>query len=237
MEHLVFKADFSQNGRPDASVFNHEVGDKWANGEQQSYVNDAEHSFIENGELVLRATPYQGVNKYASARMTTYGKLAFQFGRFVIRAKLPKGRGSWPAIWFMSVDSKAERVPWPFCGEIDLMEQAGREPDKIHFSLHSKTYNHKINTQKTYFENIAGVTDGYHDYEMQWKPGELAFFVDGVHYVTYRKNPMDGLEEWPFDKPYYLILNVAVGGFFGGQDVDVAAMPFEMRIASIEYYK
>lgn len=237
MEQLVFKADFSHDGRPDSTIFNHEVGDKWANQEVQSYVDDAEHSFVKDGCLVIRATPYNGKNKYASARLTTFGKVSFHYGRFVIRAKLPKGKGSWPAIWFLADDLKTSKVGWPACGEIDLMEQVGKDPETIHFSLHSKTYNHRINTQKTYFEHIDGVTDDFHDYEMQWKPGELAFLVDGVHYVTYRKCQNDTHDEWPFDKPYYLILNVAVGGFWAGPEVDDTALPFEMKIASIEYYK
>lgn len=237
MEKLVFKADFSKDGRPDSSVFVHEVGHKWANAEIQSYVDDADHSFVKDGVLHISATKYDGVNKYASARLTTFGKISFQYGRIIVRAQLPEGKGSWPAIWFLAEDLKTKRTGWPFCGEIDLMEQVGKDPNRVHFSLHSKTYNHIIGTQKTHSSPFTAVTTNFHDYELRWQPGELGFFVDGEHQVTYKKEVNDGLNEWPFDKPYYLILNVAVGGFWAGPEIDDAKLPFTMKISSIEYYK
>ena len=237
MEQLVFKADFSRPGRPDTNHFGHEVGDKWANSEMQSYVDDNEHSFIKDGMLHIVATPYNGKNKYASARLSTFGKVSFQYGRIVVRAQLPDGKGAWPAIWFLANDLRTHRTGWPYCGEIDLMEQVGKDPNRVHFSLHSKTYNHSIGTQKTHSAPFENVTTGFHDYELRWQPGELGFFVDGIHQITYRKEENDGLNEWPFDKSYYLILNVAVGGWWPGHDIDESKLPFIMKIASIEYYK
>ncbi len=184
---------------------------------------------------MLRATVASSACAYESARLVSYGKKSWQYGRFVISAKLPKGVGSWPAIWMLPDDIKTG-IRWPLCGEIDIMEHVGRDPENVHFSLHTGAFNHRKNNHRTYFEKIPGVLDEFHDYEMIWDETSISFLVDGKQKVTFEKKEGDTEAEWPFNKPYYLILNIAVGGFWGGPVKD-EDLPFEMIIRSIKIYQ
>lgn len=233
--HLVFEETFTKNGKPNPEHWTHEVGPKWSNNELQCYTDSLDQSFVHDGTLTLRAQLGKGGCAYESARLVTYGKHSWQYGRFVIRAQLPKGVGSWPAIWMLPDDIKTG-VRWPLCGEIDIMEHVGRDPETVHFSLHTGTFNHRKNNHRTYFEKMPGVMDEFHDYEMIWDENGISFLVDGVQKTEFRKKEGDTVAEWPFDKPYYLILNIAVGGFWGGPVRD-SDLPFEMKIRSIKIYQ
>jgi beta-glucanase (GH16 family) len=234
-DHLVFEENFQAKVlHPD--VWNIEVGEKWANDEKQCYVNHPKNiQFSDEGlTLVADVNPDHATCLYQSARLNTKGKKEWQYGTFVVRAAIPKGQGSWPAIWFLGHD--IGKVRWPLCGEVDLMETVGRDPEMMHFSLHSQKFNHIQRTQRTYFEKIPGIYQGFHDYKMIWRPEGFEFFVDDVSYATFPKIPGDVIESWPFDKPYYLIMNIAVGGTWGGT-IDPLSMPYKMTVASIKVYQ
>jgi beta-glucanase (GH16 family) len=234
-EKIVYQEDFTK-GHLREDVWQFEVGEKWFNQEKQCYVNDAKNlRFDDKGmHLVADVNPENARCRYQSIRMNTKGKKEWQYGTFVVRAKIPHGQGSWPAIWFLPTD--IGKVKWPQCGEIDLMEHVGRDPEVIHFSLHSQKYNHIIKTQITAFHKIKGVQDSYHDYQMVWRKEGLSFFVDDVHYATFPSRAEEGDLSWPFDKPYYLIFNLAVGGFWGG-DVNESQMPYTLSIQSLKVYQ
>ncbi len=232
---LVFEEKFLKDGAPDPEHWTHEVGPKWANNELQCYTDSLAQSHVKDGVLTLHAQVGSQGCAYESARLVTHGKHSWKYGRFVISAKIPKGVGSWPAIWMLPDDIKTG-IRWPLCGEIDIMEHVGRDPEVIHFSLHTGTFNHRKNNHRTYFEKIQGSLDEFHDYEMIWDEAGISFFVDGHKKVEFTKKEGDTLAEWPFDKPYYLILNVAVGGFWGGPVKD-EDLPFEMKIRSIKIYQ
>lgn len=233
-DKLVFVETF-QGPTLNDQVWNFEVGPKWANQEKQCYVNDPKnYQLSKDGLRIIADLNLQSSCRYQSVRMNTKGKKEWQYGTFVVRAKLPKGKGSWPAIWFLGHD--IGKVKWPLCGEIDLMEMVGHDPEVIHFSLHSQLNNHIIHTQRTKFQPIQGVQDGFHDYKMIWRPEGISFFVDDHHHVTFEKKAGDSFESWPFDKPYYLILNIAVGGTWGGQ-IHEPDLPYIMDINKVEVYQ
>jgi beta-glucanase (GH16 family) len=167
-----------------------------------------------------------------SARLVSRGKKHWLYGRFELRAKMPAGAGTWPAIWMLGIDE--EKVGWPRMGEIDIMEHVGRDQDTIHFSLHTGKYNHSKRTQITHTTKIEGVSDHFHDYVMEWDEEKISFEVDGVEHCKFYKK--DYIDSWPFDKPHYLILNVAIGGGFGGK-ADMDCLPASMEIESIRIYQ
>ncbi len=232
---LIFEENFEKRGRPNPEHWTHEVGEKWANNESQCYIDDPKNSFIQDGKLHLVATYHPNEHcKYRSARINTYGKKHFQYGKFVVRAKLPKGRGAWPAIWFLG-NTGVERVRWPKCGEIDLMEFAGNRPDQVSCAIHTESYNHKINTDIGTRIKLPQASDTFHDYTLIWTKSSLSFMVDEKEILKIEKKPTDTEAEWPFDKPYYMILNLAVGGWYGGPIHDTD-LPFHFEIESIKVY-
>ena len=233
---LVFEERFTRAGALNPTHWNNEVGDKWANQEKQCYTADPANVHIRDNRLFINATLHEeGPCKYRSARINTKDKLHWQYGRFVIRAKMPVGRGSWPAFWFLS-EGHANGVRWPLCGEIDLMEYAGNHPGRIIASLHTATYNHRINTERTTATFLEDVALAFHDYEMEWTNNHLVFSIDGKPYARYERKPDDSEREWPFDQPFYLIINMAVGGMFGGK-IEDADFPFVLEIDSIKVYQ
>ena len=226
--HLVFEEYFKQK-KLNENIWNIELGEKWFNDEKQCYVNNKKNLKLSSFGLRLIAdlNPLANSCRYQSSRINTRGKMEWQYGTFIIRAKIPFGIGSWPAIWFLPSD--IEKVKWPRCGEIDLMEHVGHNPETIHFSLHSLKQNHILGTQRTKFQKIPGVLEGFHDYQMIWRPEGISFFCDNVHIVTFEKHKKDNEETWPFDKPYFLILNIAVGGTWGGkiEEKDLKHQPYQ----------
>jgi beta-glucanase (GH16 family) len=232
---LVFYEDFDDEGQPKASDWNFQVGDKWANKELQCYTDAIENCFIQDSKLVIRATLNEGPCKYQSARINTKGKHAWQYGKFIIRAKMPKGRGSWPALWFLG-QNLSQEVRWPLCGEIDLMEFNGNQPHTIYGSLHSATYNHKIGTERTTTIHLKDPSDAFHDYGVEWTKDFISFSIDGNVYARYDKHKDDTEKEWPFDQPFYLIINLAVGGMFGGTVFD-EDLPYVLEVDWIKIYQ
>jgi len=233
---LIYQEKFTKDGPIDTQIWSYEVGTKWANNESQCYVDDGLHGFVKDGKFHIKATFHKNEEcPYRSARLNTKGKLEFQYGTITFRAKMPKGRGAWPALWLMGNTAK-NRVRWPLCGEIDLLEFAGNRPGIITCAIHTESYNHRINTQKGSRIAIPDASDAFHDYTLVWTDQYLSFQVDQEEYLRVEKQEGDTVEKWPFDQPYYLIMNLAVGGWYGGSIVD-EDLPYEMEIESIEIYQ
>ncbi len=236
---LVFSDEFQVDGAPDPQKWAWDVGaDKWGNQELEYYTAGA-NAQVEGGRLILTARrESMGGKDYTSARLVTYPMHGFQYGRFEIRAKLPRGKGSWPAIWLLPEDFRQGR-PWPLCGEIDIMEHVGWHEGWIHSSLHTQRYNHTLGTQLTHAQPLEDVCGRFHDYGLEWTPEKLEFFYDGEPVARFTKGAegRDTSEQgWPFDKPYYLILNLAVGGTWGGE-VDEQALPYRFEIEHVRIYQ
>lgn len=232
---LIFEETFNEGTLPNESNWDYDVGGKgWGNGELQYYTHaNPENVKIQDGKLIITAVrkEVEG-HPITSTRLVTRGKKHWLYGRFEIRAKMPKGKGTWPAIWMLGIDE--EKLGWPRMGEIDIMEHVGRDQDTVHFSLHTEKYNHPKKTQITYVSKIANVSDEFKTYVMDWSEEKISFEVDNEHYATFYKK--DYADSWPFDKPHYLILNLAIGGGFGGQ-VDMECLPATLEIESIRVYQ
>jgi len=231
---LDFEEDFSKQSSLNLSNWTIDVGDHGGgNGESQYYTPGMHNLNFNDGALNFEARKEKYESKdYTSAKILSKGKKEWQYGRFEIVAKLPKGKGTWPAIWTLGVKQHGEG--WPEMGEIDIMEHIGKNQDMIHFSLHSKRYNHKINTQPTFYTRIPNVSDEYKNYILEWDEDKIAFLVDDQHMATFYKK--DYLDSWPFDKPHYLILNLAVGGGWGGA-IDDSIFPQSLSIKSVRVFK
>src|SRR5690606_22702723 len=188
-----------------------------------------------DGILNIQATIHDASPcKYQSARIHTHHKKHFQYGTFVIRAKMPKGRGAWPAIWMLGADRNKD-LRWPACGEIDIVEFAGNRPLKASCAIHTASYNHKIDTDKGTRYDLPTATESFHDYILDWTKDHLIFMVDDKEVFRVEKENGDTDKEWPFDKPYNLIINLAVGGWYGGKIVDTD-LPYLFQIEHIQVF-
>ena len=229
---LVWEENF--NGKTlDEKNWNFELGNGcpncgWGNHERELYTKD-NHKLVD-GKLVITAKK-EG-DKYTSTRITTKGKKEFQYGRFEARAKLPVGQGIWPAFWMLG--KNIDNVGWPKAGEIDILEYIGREPDMVFTSLHTQdSHGNTINTKKTKFEDIE---EGFHVYAAEWDKDKITFFVDDKPVYTFV--PENKTEDtWPFKQPFYIILNMAIGGDFGGPEVDDKILPQEFIIDYVRVYQ
>jgi beta-glucanase (GH16 family) len=167
--------------------------------------------------------------------MVTEDLAEWQYGWIEVRAKLPKGRGMWPAIWMLS-ESRRE-VGWPECGEIDIMEHVGYDNDTIHGTIHTKAYNHMKGTQKGKTIFIENPNDEFHVFAIEWTPEKIDFMLDGVVY-NHIENEHKTTAEWPFDQKFYLILNVAVGGGWGGRKgIDESIFPQRMVVDYVRVFQ
>jgi beta-glucanase (GH16 family) len=231
---LTWSDEFNGSGAPDPAKWTYEEG-RIRNRELQFYTaRRRENARVENGNLVIEARrePWKDA-EYTSASLITKGRAEWQYGRVEVRAKLPGGRGTWPAIWMMPND----KLRWPDKGEIDIMENVGYEPDVIHANIHTQAYNHVKKTNKGAKITIERPDASFHLYALEWTPEKMEFFVDDKRYFTY-DNEKTGPAVWPFDKPFYLILNVAVGGSWGGQKgIDADAFPRRMEVDYVRVYQ
>ena len=200
----------------------------WGNNERQIYNRD--YVKVKNGNLVI--TALKDGNKYFSGKINTKDKVEFKYGNIEIRAKLATGQGIWPALWMLGAD--ISEVGWPASGEIDLMEYVGKEPHTLYNSLHTTaSHGETINSKKTIVNDIE---DGYHIYKTEWTEDHISFFIDGN--LTYTFTPVNyNDKEYPFQKPFYFLINLAVGGNFGGPDVDDSIFPAKFYIDYIKVSK
>lgn len=233
---LVFSDEFNTNGLPDSAKWTYETGgDGFGNNELQFYTqNRPENARIENGNLIIEARKEKWENnEYTSAKLVTKKTFPFQYGSVEVRAKLPKGKGTWPAIWMLSENIRE----WPDDGEIDIMEHVGYNEGFVHGSVHTKKYNHIIGTQKTDTILVKDATENFHIYRADWTPEKIEMFVDNQKFFTYI-NTEKMYEAWPFDQPFFLILNQAVGGNWGGKEgVDESIYPQKFYIDYVRIYK
>ncbi len=233
---LAWAEEFDRPGAPDPAVWTPEKG-YVRNGEAQYYTSGRpENARVENGLLVIEARRDGWEDKpITSASLTTKGKRPFLYGRIAVRAKIPTGRGTWPAIW--TLGENVNQVGWPACGEIDILENVGFEPRKIHANIHCKTYNHTKRTGKGRGINTDAPWSQFHEYAVEWYENRLEFFFDDTRYFVFRKES-DDPAVWPFSKPQYLILNLAIGGGWGGQKgIDESLFPHRFEIDYVRYYQ
>lgn len=234
---LRWHDEFDGTGLPDSAKWGYEHG-FIRNDEKQFYTRRrTENARQENGHLVItaRKESYRDTAEYTSASLITRGKASWTYGRIEVRADLPSGRGMWPAIWMLGTN--IDEVGWPACGEIDIMEYVGFEPNTIHANVHTAAFNHVDGTAKGSGIEVEAPDEGFHTYAVEWTADRIDVFVDGRNYFTF-ENSGEGVEEWPFDRPHYLILNAAVGGAWGGQEgIDDSIFPQEYRIDYVRVYE
>lgn len=245
--NLVWSDEFDTDGLPDATKWAYDVDRNfagWYNNELQYYANArAANSRVEDGNLVITALREDlstegltdwGGQLYSSARLVTRGKAQWTYGFIEIRAKLPCGRGTWPALWMLSAPPQ---TTWPDDGEMDIMEHVGFDPGVIHGTMHTAAYNHTRNNARTATTTVADACTDFHKYQLTWTANQIKVGVDDHNYYQY-SNDHSGNAEWPFDSPQYLIMNIAVGGDWGGQmGVDEAAFPAQMEIDYVRVYQ
>ena len=217
--------------------------EKWSEGafneESQRYVNSRENITIINGKLYIRAkkdSPFDPNNpSYSSGRINTKGKVELQYGYWEIRAKLPQGIGTWPAIWMLN--SKIDSVGWPYCGEIDIMEHVGFDPNKVFFSIHNANlYGDVHGTSQQGVYELNTLETSFHNYAIEWGDSFIRGYIDGILYFDYRKNSIS-FNDWPYDNKFFLILNLAIGGAWGGiQGIDNSIFPASFIIEYVRLY-
>lgn len=233
--NLVWSDDFDTAGEIDTTKWTYDIGtgdNGWGNSELQYYTNRADNVTVKDGILKITAKKenYQGAN-YTSARLKTQGLYDFKYGRIDVRAKLPSGGGTWPAIWMLGAN--IETVGWPTCGEIDIMEHVGNATNIIHGSIHTTSSSGAtVNTETKTIENA---TSEYHIYSVNWSENQISFLIDDKIYYTYKPNAKNA-ENWPFDANQFIILNIAMGGTLGG-DIDASFTESTMEIDYVRVYQ
>ncbi len=235
---LVWSDEFNYNGLPDSSKWSYDVGGNgWGNNELQYYTKaDTANVKVANGLLTITALKKTiGNNAYTSAKLVSIGKAEWSHGKIEFRAKLPPGRGTWPAGWMLGAN--IAKTPWPQCGEIDVMEHVGYDPDTIVGSFHSAAYNHLQGTQKTARIHITNPYTSFHTYACEWNKSQITFILDGKPYLTV-KNENKTDKEWPFDHPFYAIVNLAIGGNWGGKmGIDPDIFPAKLYFDYVRVYQ
>ena len=240
---LVWSDEFDYNGLPDEKKWDYDVGGHgWGNKELQFYTaRRQENARVEDGHLIIEARKESWEGRdYTSARLVSRGKGDWTYGRFEVSARLPSGRGTWPAIWMLPTGWSYGS--WPSSGEVDIMEHVGFDPDVIHTSIHTRAYNHTINTQKTAQLKLSNSRSEFNVYAVEWTPEEIRGFVNDQQFFTFRNerltDPAADYRQWPFDKPFHLLLNLAVGGGWGGQQgVDPTIWPQRLEIDYVRVYE
>jgi beta-glucanase (GH16 family) len=235
----VWQDEFDYSGKPDPKKWNYDLGgDGWGNHELENYTDNLENARVENGNLIIEARREKsGKQQYSSARLVSKGKGDFLYGKFEIRAKLPQGRGTWPAIWMLASGQSFGNKGWPDNGEIDIMEHVGFDQNRIHGNIHSKAFNHVSKTNKGGKILLTDASTAFHIYFCEWTPESISIGVDGQEYFRFNKESGYSWEQWPFDKSFHLLLNMAIGGDWGGQKgVDDSIFPQKMEVDFVRVY-
>lgn len=227
---------------PDQTKWNYDTGGGgWGNNELETYTSRTQNAFLDGeGQLVIKAvketfTGADGIRRdYTSARLLTRGKFTQRYGRFEARIKLPFGQGIWPAFWMLGAN--IDQVGWPMCGEMDIMENIGREPSVNHGTLHGPGYSGGAGLGGIYsLPSGQKFSDDFHIFAIEWEPTIVRFYVDGNLYQT--KTPADATgKQWVFDHPFFILLNVAVGGNFPGNPNDTTTFPQTMTVDYVRVY-
>lgn len=236
---LVWSDEFDYEGPPDPKKWGYDTGGHgWGNGELQHYTDRADNAWVADGCLKIRAIREEfGGNKFTSARLVTRGLFDFLYGRVEVRLKLPTARGAWAAAWMLPTDWAFG--DWPRSGEIDIMEHVGHDTGKVHGTVHTEQFNHMKNTQVGRAVTVAA--EDWHTYSVEWSPNAVSFIVDGKQYHRFPKGEGASWEAWPFDQRFHILLNIAVGGAWGGQQgIDEEAFAGEgqvMHVAWVRAYR
>ncbi len=239
---LVWSDEFNAGAMADPAKWDYDTNRNkagWWNNEAQYYAKARpENSRVEDGKLIIEARkddvsgfPDFGGQKYSSARLLTAGKVAWTYGFFDVRAKLPCGVGQWPAIWLLGTGQ------WPDTGEIDIMEEVGFHPTTVYGTLHS-VHAEKDHVHQGGETQVADLCTAFHNYQTEWTKTGITFLVDGTPYYHLDKPEKPTQANWPFDGPEYMILNVAIGGAWGGQQgIDDKALPAQMQVDYVRVYQ
>jgi len=229
---LVWQDEFNLDGAPDDSKWVFDLGaGGWGNNELQTYTNDSMNIYVEEGSL--RITAINSGGSFSSARIKTQGKFDQKYGRFEARILLPWGPGIWPAFWMLGSD--IETNPWPQCGEIDIMEYRGQEPNLIHGSVHGPGYSGGAAITKSFGFPDDRFDVDYHLFAIEWGEDYIHYFVDDVLYQEILPEDLTG--EWVFDHPFFLLLNMAVGGDYVGFPTADTPFPQSMYIDYVRVYQ
>jgi beta-glucanase (GH16 family) len=242
---LAWSDEFSSaNGSaPDSTKWTYDLGGSgWGNQELESYTSRPQNAQIQDGNLVITAiqenyTSADGIARnYTSARLKTQNLFTQAYGRFEARIKIPKGQGIWPAFWMLGND--ITRNGWPKCGEIDIMENIGREPGVIHGSLHGPSAVAHTSDATSTISLPAGqnYSDDFHVYAIEWQPGTVRFYVDSNNYATFTQAQWPAGGQWVFDHPFFVILNLAVGGVWPGSPDATTQFPQQMLVDYVRVY-
>lgn len=242
---LVWSDEFDAAGAPDPKKWAYDTSrnrEGWYNNELQYYAaNRRENVRVEDGRLVIEARKERlssrrdyGGQDYSSGKIFTRGLAGWKYGFVEVRARLACGKGMWPAIWMLGTDGSAG---WPALGEIDVMEEVGWDPATIHGTIHTAAYNHVKGTQKGATTQVADACTAFHDYQLDWNADRILIGVDGHAYMRFDNDHKGLAASWPFDKPQYLILNVAVGGWGGQQGIDASAFPSRMEVDYVRVWQ
>jgi beta-glucanase (GH16 family) len=236
---LVWSDEFEgpANTKPDAARWAYDLGASgWGNAELQNYTDLAENAALDGqGRLVIRALQ-QGPKQYTSARLKTLGKFTVTYGKIEARMRLPRGQGIWPAFWMLGAD--IHKAGWPACGEIDIMEHIGKEPSAVYGTIHGPGYSGgKAISGKTVLPEGQSVAADFHTFAAEWAPGRIDFFFDGARYHTVTQATLPPGSRWAFDKPFFLLLNLAVGGRWPGYPDATSQFPQELIVDYVRVYQ
>ncbi|HYJ91001.1 MAG TPA: glycoside hydrolase family 16 protein, partial [Pyrinomonadaceae bacterium] len=246
-KRLIFDDEFNgaANSSADSTKWTAEIGGGgWGNKELEYYTDSTANAYQDgSGSLVIKAIPvsslmsltcWYGPCKYISARLKTKGKFDVKYGRFEARIKIPRGQGVWPAFWLLGSDIGT--VGWPQCGEIDIMENIGREPAVVHGTVHGPGYSGANGIGSPYKWQNGAFADDFHVYAVNWSADEIRWYVDGKQYKTLKLSDLPASTKWVFDHPFFLIINFAVGGTWPGDPDDTTAFPQIMEVDYVRVY-
>jgi beta-glucanase (GH16 family) len=227
----------------DSSKWSFDIGGNgWGNNELETYTNRTANADLEGGLLVIKALketftgPDNITRNYTSARLLTKNKFAQAFGRFEARIKIPYGQGIWPAFWMLG--DNINTAGWPTCGEIDIMENIGREPAIVHGTFHGPGYSRGSGISAAYaLPNDQKFSDNFHTFAVEWEPSVMRFYVDGLLYKTRTSADLPAGTSWVFDHPFFIILNVAVGGGWPGNPDATTVFPQQMLVDYVRVYQ
>jgi beta-glucanase (GH16 family) len=242
--HLVWSDEFDATtaGAPDPAKWNFETGGAgWGNKELETYTDRRENSIVENGMLKITALKEKFIGQdnirrtYTSARITTKNKFTQKYGRIEARLKITRGQGLWPAFWMLGDNNESG---WPQCGEIDIMENIGKEPKIVHGTVHGPGYSGKDGIGAPYtLPSDHDFADDFHLYAVEWEPAQLRFYVDNALYESLTPTNLPPGKSWVFDHPFFIILNVAVGGLWPGNPDATSKFPQSMLIDYVRCYE
>ena len=246
---VAFRDEFnkSANAPVDSSKWTAEIGGSgWGNQELEYYTNSIENAYHDGqGNLVIKAvklnpplnlTCWYEPCQYTSARLITKGKFDRKYGRFEARIKIPRGQGMWSAWWMLG--SNIDTVGWAACGEIDVMENIGREPTTVHGTIHGPGYSGANGISAPFgLSNNQIFADDFHIYTTEWTENKIQFYVDGMLYKTITPGDIPQGSQWVYDHPFFMILNLAIGGTWGGNPDNTTVFPGTMLVDYVRVYR